>query len=99
MAIGVTTAYVVYQVKDTIFWIENRRASRGATLNRTPTSYVLIEGVTWSDTLNTILPLKAIIQIKPIERVAYANESGRDFKSHSDFVSFYWGRHSKWHPQ
>ncbi len=61
MAIGVTTAYVVYQVKDTIFWIENRRASRGATLNRTPTSYVLIEGVTWSDTLNTILPLKAMI--------------------------------------
>ena len=41
-------------------------------------SVCFIEGVTWSDTLNTILPLKAIIQIKPIERVAYANQSGRD---------------------
>ena len=46
-----------------------------------------IEGVTPSDTLNEILPLRAIIQIKPIERVAYANESGRDFKSHSDFAT------------
>jgi len=26
-------------------------------------------------------------------------QSGRDWKSHSDFVCFYWGRHSKWHPQ
>ena len=52
--------------------------SRGATLSRTPTSYVFIEGVTWSDTLNHMLRLKAIIQIKPIEGVAYANESGRD---------------------
>jgi len=43
------------------FWVGNWWVSRGATLNGTPTLYVFIEGVTPSDTLNTILPLKAII--------------------------------------
>lgn len=61
--------------------------SRGETKSHTPTSYILIEGVTLSDTLNHMLRLKAIIQIKPIEWVTYANQSGRDFKSHSDFAT------------
>ena len=33
----------------------------GRDWSRTPTLCVFIEGVTWSDTLNTIVPLKAIV--------------------------------------
>ena len=33
----------------------------GRDFKSAPTSYVFIEGVTWSDTLNKIVPLKAIV--------------------------------------
>jgi len=66
----------VCDVKDTIFWIENRR-SQSKSQRR--------ESRMWN--ADSFLSWKLM------------GQSGRDFKWHSDFVCFYWGRHSEWHPQ